>query len=119
MDKRQLSTGEERWAINRPVQGSAANALKVLLARLEGLLPALDSHVVLAPYDAVLIEHPMDERRERAVSLTVKVMKDVMRELFPGCEPRVDVNGRDPSCWNKDGHGNSIENFLAEMERGQ
>jgi DNA polymerase-1 len=111
-----LSRWEERWAVNTPVQGSAACVLKVLLARLEAPLAALDARVLLAPYDAVLLQHPLDERGARALALVAETMKAVMREFFPGCEPRVDVNDADPSCWNDEGRSDSIENFLAEME---
>lgn len=111
-----LSRWEERWAVNTPVQGTAASVLKVLMARLEGLLTALDAGVVLAPYDAVLIQHPLDERGGRAIDLTTNSMLEVMREIVPGSVPRVDVNNADPSCWNDEGRSDSIERFILALE---
>jgi hypothetical protein len=91
--------------------------LKVLLARLEPLLAALDASVILAPYDSVLLQHPLDERGARAVKLSAAEMMGTMRVIVPGTEPRIDINNRDTGCWNDEGRSNSIAEFLEELDR--
>lgn len=111
-----LSPWERRWAVNTPVQGSAAGLLKILLPRLDVALAPLETHVVLAPYDAVLLQYPLDERRTVALTTGAALMASTFRELFPGTEPRIDVNHEHPHCWNDDGRADSIDRFLAELE---
>ncbi|MGK5088282.1 hypothetical protein WDW86_12050, partial [Bdellovibrionota bacterium FG-2] len=40
------------------------------------------------------------------------LMEHAIREFYPALKPRVDVNLSAPSCWNKDGNANSLENIL-------
>jgi DNA polymerase I len=65
-----------RMAINAPIQGTAADVLKVALARLWKALKdrSLRSRMILQVHDEVVLEVPEDELDEVAV-LTVEIME--------------------------------------------
>ncbi|WP_426751127.1 DNA polymerase [Myxococcus sp. Y35] len=111
-----LSGWERRWAVNTVIQGGGACILKLLLPPLAAYLGRLGGRVVLPIFDAVLIQVPLIEGMVPSgiVDGARGLMVEAMRELYPATRPRVDVNDADPSCWNKDGHSNSIERFLAD-----
>jgi hypothetical protein len=88
----------------------------MLLPRLDDALAPFDAHVVLAPYDAVVIQYPLDERGPVALAAGAALMGATFRELFPGTEPRIDVNNEQPHCWNDEGRADSIDDFLTELE---
>lgn len=107
---------EENWAVNTPIQGGGACILKLALPRLQAFLAEHGGRVVLAIYDAVLIQVRLvdGQVQQHVVDGAKKIMIEAMRELYPATEPRIDVNGVDTSCWNKDGHSDSIESFLKD-----
>lgn len=111
-----LMKWEERWAVNTVIQGGGACVLKLLLPRLQKFLALHGGRVVLAIFDAVVIQVPLRDGRVpvEIVEGAKAIMVEAMRELYPATLPRVSVNDSDPSCWNKDGHSDSIERFLAD-----
>ena len=89
--------------------------LKLVLPRVARYLRARGGRVVLAIHDALLLLVPVDEQQE-LVNGAKALMIDGLRELYPGSEPRVDVNDGDTSCWNYKGFADSIERFLEDPE---
>lgn len=77
----------ERIAINTPVQGSAADAIKLAMLRLDQDLAGTDARLLLQVHDELLVEAPEDEAEavaatmrsvmESAVELTVPLKVDV------------------------------------------
>jgi len=56
----ELRTDDTRWlAVNTTLQGTAADIMKLALARLHAALPA-DARMVLTVHDSVLLEVPID-----------------------------------------------------------
>lgn len=110
-----LSHWERRWAVNSTIQGGGADILKVLMPRLAAFLRQNDSRIVLPIFDAVLVSFPLN-KKDVVLDGTEAIMVDTMREIYPGTQPRVDRNDLDPTCWNKAGHGDSIERFLKDPE---
>lgn len=111
-----LSAWERRWAVNTVIQGGGACVLKLLLPRLQRFLRQRGGRVVLAIHDAVLIQVVLHDGRvpSEVVEGAKSIMVDAMRELYPATLPRVSENDVDPTCWNKDGHADSIERFMAD-----
>lgn len=75
-----LRAREEREAINAPVQGTAADIMKIAMVRL---LPALEkaglkARILLQVHDELVLEVPTVERDE-----TIKVVCDVMENAYP------------------------------------
>ena len=97
--------------MNHVIQGSAACLLKLLLPRLATFLRAHGGRIVLAIYDAVLIQFPLDNQGV-VVAGAERIMIEAFQELFPGAKPAIDVNAKDVSCWNKDGASDSIDRLV-------
>ena len=64
-------------------------------------------------HDAFVFEAPLESLKEVA-QLTEAVMCETVQEWFPELEPRVEVNIERPECWNKDGHADSVERWMAD-----
>jgi DNA polymerase-1 len=85
----QIRAGAERYAVNFPIQGSAADILKRAMIDVHGALAANRSpaRMILTVHDELLFEAPREaadetaalvrERMEAAVSLTVPLTVDV------------------------------------------
>jgi hypothetical protein len=41
-------------------------------------------------------------------------MQHALSAYYPRLRPRVDVNRVDVTCWNKDGHSDSLDRFLQD-----
>jgi len=77
----------ERVAINTPVQGSAADVIKLAMVRLDEALAHSEADLVLQVHDELIVETPADEARdvaetmrtimEQAVELSVPLKVDV------------------------------------------
>ena len=77
----------ERAAINTPVQGSAADVIKVAMIALDKKLSTLDARMVLQVHDELVVEAPaeeaeavatlMRETMENAIELTVPLKVDL------------------------------------------
>ena len=65
----------ERMAINAPIQGTAADIIKIAMIQLHRALEArgLQARIILQVHDDLVLETPSDERKE--VSL---LMRDIM-----------------------------------------
>jgi hypothetical protein len=51
---------------------------------------------------------------KEVAGLTKRVMSETARMYFPQLGPRAEVNTEHPECWNKDGHADSVERWLAD-----
>ncbi len=107
------STWERNWMNNYGVQGSAATVFKAAMNRLDQLYRSHDAWLVIPMHDAVVFEAPLDVL-ERVARKTEEVMCETVRECFPVLQPRVNINITHPHCWNKDGHADSIERWIAD-----
>ena len=77
----------ERAAINTPVQGSAADVIKVAMIALDGQLAELDAQMVLQVHDELVVDAPkenaeavatlMRETMEKAIELSVPLKVDL------------------------------------------
>ncbi len=71
---------EEREAINAPIQGTAADIIKLAMLRIPDALrqAGLSGKMLLQVHDELVVECPQDELRE-----TAKLVKDVMESAYP------------------------------------
>ncbi len=74
----------ERMAINMPIQGSAAEMIKLAMVKIqeEIIKKGLKSKLVLQIHDELLFEFPIEEEKE-LVKLVVKKMENAMKLLVP------------------------------------
>lgn len=77
----------ERMALNAPVQGSAADIIKLAMIRLDERLATMRSRMLLQVHDELVVEAPAEELEE-ATRLTVELMEGVADLSVP---LRVDV----------------------------
>jgi DNA polymerase-1 len=77
---RMLRQGAERIAINMPVQGSAADIMKLAMIRLIGYMheQRLASRMILTVHDELVFEVPPDERDR-----LIEVVPDLMATAYP------------------------------------
>jgi len=77
---RMLRQGAERIAINMPVQGSAADIMKLAMIRLNGYLneQGLASRMILTVHDELVFEVPPEERDR-----LIEVVPDLMATAYP------------------------------------
>lgn len=77
----------ERVAVNTPVQGTAADVIKVAMIRLDKALADSEARLLLQVHDELLVEAPADDCRDIA-----KLMKEIMEEAIELDVPlKVDV----------------------------
>lgn len=77
----------ERVAINTPVQGSAADIIKVAMIRLDKALEPTNARLLLQVHDELVVEAP-----EKEADHVAEIMKKTMEEAFPLTVPlKVDV----------------------------
>ncbi len=74
----------ERIAINTPIQGTAADLIKLAMIRLDGVLRerGLGTRMILQVHDELLLEAPKDEWRE-AAELAKREMEGVAKLKIP------------------------------------
>ena len=77
----------ERMALNAPVQGSAADVIKMAMIELDRRLLDRDARVLLQIHDELVLEVP-DAQLDEVTALTVEVMEGVVDLAVP---LRVDV----------------------------
>jgi DNA polymerase-1 len=103
---RQVREAAERMAINMPVQGTAADIIKVAMVNLQGEIDrqVLKSRLILQVHDDLLLESPLGEV-EQARSLLKEIMSGAMQLSVP---LKVDVKvGRN---WGEmETHFNSVD----------
>ncbi len=75
----QVRSRAEREAINAPIQGTAADILKIAMINMpEAIVEAgLQAKILLQVHDELLLECPKDE-----IAKTVRLVKDVMESAF-------------------------------------
>jgi len=81
---RQVREAAERTAINMPVQGTAADIIKVAMVNLQKEIDrrGLKSRLILQVHDDLLLESPLDEA-EQARVLLGEIMSGAMRLSVP------------------------------------
>ena len=74
----------ERIAVNTPIQGTAADLIKLAMIRLDGVLRerGLATRMILQVHDELLLEAPKDEWRE-AAELAKREMEGVAELKIP------------------------------------
>ncbi len=108
-----LSRWERNWLLNHPVQGTAAALFKKAGNRLDQLYRRYNAHLLLAVHDALVFKAPLVSLEEVA-NLTDRVMREEVEEHFPNLRPRTEINIKQPDCWNKDGHADSIDRWIED-----
>lgn len=98
---------------NYPVQGSAAVVFKAAGNRLDRLYQRHDAWLIIPMHDAYVFEAPIGVLKEVA-DLTSSVMCWSVQEYFPELHPKVDINIKQPSCWNKDGRADAVERWMED-----
>jgi len=75
----QVRSRAEREAINAPIQGTAADILKIAMIRLPGVIEEAGLHakMLVQVHDELLLECPEDELKE-----TIRVVREVMENAF-------------------------------------
>jgi DNA polymerase-1 len=75
-----LRSREEREAINAPIQGTAADIIKLAMIRLPKALEEAGSRarLLLQVHDELLLELPQEE-----LHATARLVRDVMENAFP------------------------------------
>lgn len=81
---RQVREAAERMAINMPVQGTAADIIKVAMVNLQKEVDrrGLKSRLILQVHDDLLLESPLEEA-EQARTLLREIMSGAMRLTVP------------------------------------
>jgi DNA polymerase-1 len=74
--------GAERIAVNTPVQGSAADIIKLAMIRLDKALQDTDARLVLQVHDELLIEGPASSAAEVAET-TRQIMENAVKLDVP------------------------------------
>jgi DNA polymerase-1 len=99
--------------INTPVQAGAGVVFRKAVVDLYRSFRGTDTKLVLPVHDSVLIECDLDQVDALAQRVP-QIMAEAVRTYYPQLQPRVDANLKDTSCWNKDGHSDSIDSFLSD-----
>jgi DNA polymerase-1 len=81
--------------------------------RLDRLYRGCGARLVVPLHDAFVFEAPL-ERLGAVAELTERVMIDAVWARFPHLRPRVRLNLTDPTCWNKDGHSDSVDRWIED-----
>ena len=70
---------EEREAINAPIQGSAADIMKIAMSRVASALKeaGLQGHILLQVHDELVLECPQNELKK-----TVKIVRTMMENAY-------------------------------------
>jgi DNA polymerase-1 len=74
----------ERMAINAPIQGSAADLIKVAMVNIDHLLTQknLASRLIMQVHDELVVEAPVEEKEE-VMALVKKEMEEVIKLKVP------------------------------------
>jgi DNA polymerase-1 len=75
----QIKAREEREAINAPIQGTAADILKIAMIRLEPAIEkaGLQARMLIQVHDELVLECPQAERQT-----TIQLVKDIMEHAY-------------------------------------
>lgn len=74
----------ERMAINMPIQGTAADLIKVAMVNIAQLLPKenLSARLIMQVHDELVVEAPVKEK-EKVMALVKKEMEEVVKLKVP------------------------------------
>lgn len=79
----QLISRAEREAVNHPIQGTAADIIKIAMIRLhDALMARYQARLILQVHDELLLEAP-EEELDEVVALTVEVMANAVKLDVP------------------------------------
>jgi DNA polymerase I len=102
--------------MNTPIQAGAGVAFRRAVVDLYLHFRGTPTRLILPIHDAVAVECNAEDVAAVGKDLA-SIMAQAVRRYYPQLQPRVDLNDHDPSCWNKDGKGDALENFLLEARR--
>jgi len=74
---RSVREAAERMAFNMPVQGTAADLMKLAMVKLQPELEGLEAHLVLQVHDELLVEAPAHKAEQVA-----RVVREVMQKAW-------------------------------------
>ncbi len=74
--------GAERMALNTPVQGTAADVIKVAMVRLDGALRKTGARMLLQVHDELVVEAPAAQAKDVA-AMMVRVMEQAVEIDVP------------------------------------
>ena len=100
----------DRQARNLPVQGGGADVLKMLLPWAHTYLSSVGGRILVPLFDSLVFQVPR-EVQKKATAVISRLMVMAMQSIYPELRPKLDVNDKDTTCWNKDGHGDAIDRF--------
>ena len=91
----QMRQREEREAINSPIQGTAADIMKIAMIKLPKSLKEANCHakMLLQVHDEILFECPVDE-----IDLAARVARETMETAYP-LEIRLETEARSGKNW--------------------
>jgi DNA polymerase-1 len=94
---RNLRMREEREAINAPIQGTAADIMKIAMLKVRDALPeaGLTAKMLLQVHDEIVLECPQGELDE-----TVRVVRETMENAYPLSIPLV-TEARYGTSWGE------------------
>lgn len=75
----------ERVAMNTPIQGSAADVIKIAMINVEKRLikENLSSTLILQVHDELVIEAPLDEKKDYVQELLIEEMQNAVAISVP------------------------------------
>lgn len=97
-ENRNLVEGAQRMAINTPVQGTAAEILKLAMIELHKKLPAESAKLILTIHDELIVEVKTGQAKKVA-----KIMREIMENEVNLCVP-VEVEVGIGSNWDETKH---------------
>ena len=93
----QMRNREEREAINAPIQGTAADIMKIAMLRIPATLESLglQGHMLLQVHDEIVLECPKAELEK-----TARAVQKVMEEAYPLSIP-LSTEARSGRSWGE------------------
>jgi len=93
---RNIRNREEREAINAPIQGTAADIMKIAMLRVPGALQqaSLLAKMLLQVHDEIVLECPIEE-----INPTAELVSRVMQDAYPLKIP-LQTDARSGPNWN-------------------
>jgi DNA polymerase I len=94
---------------NNPVQGMCAVLFNRALFHAFEAAPRFGARILFPLYDAIVVEAPIEKLLACSQAMR-EIFTNVFQSAFPDAAATVklDVNDVDPSCWNNDGHADSL-----------
>lgn len=108
-----LNRNERNWAVNHPVQGTAAALFKASGNQLDRLLKPYQAHLLIPLHDSYVFEAPLDVLKPVA-ELIARILCETIQYHFPQLKPTADINTDHPERWNKDGDNAALDLWITE-----